>query len=1024
MAIPVHLQGFKAAGIYRVVFDKSAILNQDTNILRLVVGYSEVGPFNTPVYINNASDFIALFGGISKKLEKRGIYFHRLALQMLSVGPILALNLKKFENEHVGGSTISTAVNPKFEPIDTVTLRVEDIYDTSRFWTLDANKLVELRSIEGSVLDQYINIATTNTKKTSASYFIRKASGSKVSAYNVTVDAWYSDGVEVMPEYLEDQKQNKISDYFAEIYVFKGEFRPEQVLASETLKNYFNVKEVNGEKVVELKPYILDPYGDPIDTLDALYNDNTSGALGHYVGSLIPYFKDKQNNYVCLDVLFNTDLNVHNMMMAFNTDNLEEGLLSIDMSGNKFVHETDLENIFNGKHTTKLMSNIDSPVIASIVSYKVNVLKDGAAIKDLVTKANKINGTLYVSAITVNDIDGETDKKLITITLKQVASDSTVEFNFKTDADNEVENILNALSPFGITIPKDKDGKYLTDENGKYVYFEGDTYFEGKAFFDEEKGEYTSLNGPKKVITAISRVEKNEKDVNYTDLEGDFKLSLMDVEIETIAENNLSNNVYQPSMSFLAIAEDWSFADDVVTINGVTFPALYSESNNALSSVLSVGDILLAPDNTVKVPNVLGDMVEDEDEFCDNIFVEGTGIDDNGVHYVLVSAKPATYTYTHKEDNAKYLAKYDGVKYYVRMDRPINQEIGVMRPVYLEGYVYENDKPEGVGMYAKQQWQDFILSTLTDYKGLRVALLDKAEIDYRYVIDTFESYVTGSLKSVLSYLCKEKQSAFCIANFPSVQTFVKCPYASFTDEKGLFNVQYVVDGCNKKKVASTRFSIPSDADGASFMAFYTPLKFSDGYVDTMVPSAGLVSNLFINKYYGRQPYYIVAGPNYGRMNASGLVGPDYKYTMNELQIIEPFGVNCMVYRPSFGTFINANQTAKQIPVSALSKVNVRELVIYLQDEIEKVLQSYQWEFNNANTRAAILARANTICENVKANGGLQAYMNIMDESNNGPEIIDNEMAVLSTHIEPGMGCGKMVHELTIYRTGQMASSIK
>jgi hypothetical protein len=99
------------------------------------------------------------------------------------------------------------------------------------------------------------------------------------------------------------------------------------------------------------------------------------------------------------------------------------------------------------------------------------------------------------------------------------------------------------------------------------------------------------------------------------------------------------------------------------------------------------------------------------------------------------------------------------------------------------------------------------------------------------------------------------------------------------------------------------------------------------------------------------------------------------------------------------------------------------LVIYLQDEVEKVLQAYQWEFNNAKTRQAILDKANTICELIKANGGIQAYVNIMDESNNTPEIIDNEMAVLSTHIEPGMGCGKMVHELTLYRTGQMAASI-
>ena len=191
----------------------------------------------------------------------------------------------------------------------------------------------------------------------------------------------------------------------------------------------------------------------------------------------------------------------------------------------------------------------------------------------------------------------------------------------------------------------------------------------------------------------------------------------------------------------------------------------------------------------------------------------------------------------------------------------------------------------------------------------------------------------------------------------------------------------------------------------------------------IIPSAGLVSNLFMEKYNSRQPYYIIAGPNYGMIRAAELVGPDYNYSQDELQIIEPFGVNCMIFRPGFGTFINANQTAKQTPVSALSKVNIRELVIYLQDEIEKVLQAYQWEFNNARTRSAIKERADQICARVAANGGIQKFLNVMDESNNTPEIIDNEMAVLSTHIEPGFGCGKMVQELTLYRTGQMSAYI-
>ena len=188
MAIPVYLQQFKAAGIYRVIFDKSTILNTDTSMLRLVVGYSEKGPFNTPVYINDPAEFKTVFGDISRKLEKRGVFFHRLALQMLQVSPILCLNLKKFNGETVSGATISTAFNSKFDPIDTVKLNIEDIFDTTRFWEYDESQLNNLRSVDGTILDQYINICVKDVKSNSGTFFIRKANGAKVSGYNITVN--------------------------------------------------------------------------------------------------------------------------------------------------------------------------------------------------------------------------------------------------------------------------------------------------------------------------------------------------------------------------------------------------------------------------------------------------------------------------------------------------------------------------------------------------------------------------------------------------------------------------------------------------------------------------------------------------------------------------------------------------------------------------------------------------------------------------------------------------------------------
>ena len=73
-------------------------------------------------------------------------------------------------------------------------------------------------------------------------------------------------------------------------------------------------------------------------------------------------------------------------------------------------------------------------------------------------------------------------------------------------------------------------------------------------------------------------------------------------------------------------------------------------------------------------------------------------------------------------------------------------------------------------------------------------------------------------------------------------------------------------------------------------------------------------------------------------------------------------------------------------------------------------------------RETIKAKADTILENVKNNGGVYNYKNICDSSNNTDDVISNEILILSTEIEPGMGAGKMVEEITLYRKGGMSSS--
>lgn len=704
MAIPVQFQQFKSAGIYRVVYDRSTVLGTDAELLRLVVGYSPKGPFNTPVYVKSVSDFKTMFGGISKALEKRGCFFHRTCIHALEAGPILALNLKPFSTESVGCAAIDD------DGIDTGDPKlVTEIYDTTRFWKLEPEKLNDEKS--------YFHIAATNSKETSTTIIVRKPADSKVAAYNISVADWYNAYNLVIPDFLVGSEDKLMKDFFTEVYVFKGQFTPDIIKAgalttyfdiayykdSDGVKYYGDVTEVGGKTYkaadvdggvvkehakeltpipasVSVKKTIKNAFGKDIDALDALFNDNASGALAHYVGTLIPELVDPNSGYISIDVLMNEDSDITNLMASL-------------------------------------------------------------------------------------------------------------------------------------------DDSMLFDESGD----------------------------PKASVMTNSFAAKNTDDLT---------------------------------------------------------------------------------------------------------------------------------------------------------------------PIYLEGFTYLSSKPEDATVAKKVEWQNKILGVISDYEGLRNGLLSQAEIDYRYIVDSFETYPTPSveLKSQLSYLAKSKELCFAILNYPSVRAMVSADLAT----NGVFDVNKAVKS----------LLLPTESNGASFCAFYTPLKFSDGYIDTIVPSAGLVSNLFMGKYNGRFAYSIVAGPNYGNISYQQLVGPDYHYSQEELHVIEPYGVNCMIYRPTFGTFINANQTAKQTPKSALSSINVRELVIYLQSEIGKVLQSYQWEFNNPVTRNAIKTKADIICAQAKANGGIQQFLNVMDESNNTPDIIDNEMCVLSTHIEPGRGMGKMIHELTIYRTGGMTAVLK
>ena len=911
--LPNYLANIKSSGIYRFVFDKSELPGQEAETLRLVIGYSEKGPFNTPVYVKTEDEFKKIYGGTSKKMERYGMWFHRLAIQALKAGPILAFNLKNFEGEFEGDD-VNKVEYTTFNPSGTIfhvvsdqiaenlKMAVKDLYNTDRFWTLEPEQL------EDYVNDQdeqnhtqtpkgYITIATTDSKDTSVTVFMR---GYEPKGYDVPFMEWYSsvlNGAEV-PSYLEGHERDLVSQYWAEMFIFKGQFTPE-IAASDKLAKFFNV---SGDEVT-LKPYIVNAFGEKIDTLDALAANDASNFVKKYTGILLPDFRNASNTVISLDSQVNSDNYVHKLMMRFNQDML----YSIDPEDEDGFQLSDLDTTGWSKGP-----DFNKPMMS-------------------LTQVEPIKFTATFAAGQWNYDAGAH------------AGENADYYKY--------EGLKPELDGFTMTF-NDED-----DRCGKTSIREGDSIFAGV------------LAHVVKISSNPGRMFTSYGDDSGATEYGTGKVIILENDGVVAHVKVIANSVPE------FVDKDYYVAAN----SDAEFVQLFTDKGMTSSEEI-----------WVKIGAEFNIYTVQLDRSADD------GVNITSGIYKCVSSVTATSAY--------------------------------IKPLYLKGYVYGNPKPATTKMYDKWQWQKYMLNALTEYRGLRIALTSRVDLEYRYLVDTFEGFVEPECKAMLSTLCKEKDNSFAILNFPAIKTFSKSHQQggpSFRNEKGEFDTKYIAMGGNPLKPMPMMFTLPSQENGASWCGFFTALKIRDinTGVKEDVPSAALVSNNFMKKYTTYLPYTIIAGTNRGIVREQGLLGPDFNFSREDLNNLEPFGVNCMVYVDRKGTCINSNQTAKQNPVTTLSKISTRELVIFLQDEIEKLLLDYHWDFNTPNLQQRIKDRADVILETAKNNGGVYEYNNQCDSYNNTDDVINNEMFILSTSIEPGMGAGKMVQELYIYRKGGMSSAI-
>jgi hypothetical protein len=127
-------------------------------------------------------------------------------------------------------------------------------------------------------------------------------------------------------------------------------------------------------------------------------------------------------------------------------------------------------------------------------------------------------------------------------------------------------------------------------------------------------------------------------------------------------------------------------------------------------------------------------------------------------------------------------------------------------------------------------------------------------------------------------------------------------------------------------------------------------------------------------------------------------------------------VNPIANFPNEGIVVWGQKTLQARP-SALDRVNVRRLLITVKKFIASSTKFLVFEQNTSATRTRFLNIANPYLEQVRAQQGLYAFRVVMDESNNTPDIIDQNILYGQIFLQPTRTAEFIILDFNIQPTG-------
>ena len=226
----------------------------------------------------------------------------------------------------------------------------------------------------------------------------------------------------------------------------------------------------------------------------------------------------------------------------------------------------------------------------------------------------------------------------------------------------------------------------------------------------------------------------------------------------------------------------------------------------------------------------------------------------------------------------------------------------------------------------------------------------------------------------------------------------------------------------RPNVSTAITSLTDRALNSSYGACYFPwVQMNDGGQLLWVPPSVPMMGVMASTQETAAVWFAPAGFNRGGLNNEMAAGVNItrvssKLTSRERDDLYAVNINPIADFPNEGVVVFGQKTLQVTP-SALDRINVRRLMIFLKKQISRIAAGILFEQNVEGTWVKFRGEADAFLAGVKAGLGLTDYKIVLDETTTTADLIDRNILYAKIFLKPARAIEFIAIDFIITRTG-------